>query len=212
VVVAWVGGRWWALKVGGRSGVAGVEGLQSGKRAHELSHCTHHQNTTRTCTRFPLAAAREYTCFPAASDPTNDTAFMSGWSRMALTTSWVPCTTFNTPLCAWDGGSVDVGGGGGVGLMAQHHGTAFSPPLTHQPAPAPPPTHTHPPPKRAHFGSPACCARSASIIAAPGSLSLGLSTKVLPAVTAMGNSHSGTMAGKLKGQMPAHTPSGCLYE
>jgi hypothetical protein len=35
-----------------------------------------------------------------------------------------------------------------------------------------------------------------------------LSTNVLPAVTAMGYIHSGTMAGKLKGQMPAHTCSG----
>jgi hypothetical protein len=32
---------------------------------------------------------------------------------------------------------------------------------------------------------------------------------VLPAVTATGNIHSGIMAGKLNGQMPAVTPSGC---
>ena len=31
--------------------------------------------------------------------------------------------------------------------------------------------------------------------------------KQLPTVTAMGNIHSGTMAGKLKGVMPATTPS-----
>ena len=40
---------------------------------------------------------------------------------------------------------------------------------------------------------------------APGSFSEGFSTKVLPVVHAMGNIHSGIMAGKLKGQMPAHT-------
>mmetsp|Transcript_18877 Transcript_18877/g.47033 ORF Transcript_18877/g.47033 Transcript_18877/m.47033 type:complete len:229 (-) Transcript_18877:85-771(-) len=63
-------------------------------------------------------------------------------------------------------------------------------------------------------GSPASSASCASIIAAPGSRSDGLSTMVLPAVTATGNIHRGIMAGKLKGQMPAVTPSGwrMLYE
>ena len=42
-----------------------------------------------------------------------------------------------------------------------------------------------------------------------GSCSEGLSTKVLPVAMAMGNIHSGIMAGKLKGVMPAHTPRGC---
>ena len=46
---------------------------------------------------------------------------------------------------------------------------------------------------------------SASIMAAPGSFSEGLSTKVLPEATASGYSQSGTMAGKLNGQMPAQT-------
>jgi hypothetical protein len=41
-----------------------------------------------------------------------------------------------------------------------------------------------------------------------GSRSEGFSTKVLPQATAMGHIHSGTMAGKLKGVMPAVTPSG----
>ncbi len=45
--------------------------------------------------------------------------------------------------------------------------------------------------------------------AAPGSFSDGFSTKVLPAVTATGNIHRGIMAGKLKGQMPAHTCTQC---
>ena len=40
-----------------------------------------------------------------------------------------------------------------------------------------------------------------------GSRSDGLSTKVLPHATAIGHIHSGTMAGKLKGVMPAVTPN-----
>lgn len=47
---------------------------------------------------------------------------------------------------------------------------------------------------------------------APGSFSEGLSTYVLPVTTPTGNIHNGIMAGKLKGQIPAHTPRGCLYE
>ncbi len=58
-------------------------------------------------------------------------------------------------------------------------------------------------------GRPASSANLASSIVAPGSFSEGFRTKVLPAVTAMGNIHNGIMAGKLKGAMPAHTPSGC---
>ena len=42
-----------------------------------------------------------------------------------------------------------------------------------------------------------------------GSCSEGFSTKVLPVAMAMGNIHSGIMAGKLNGVMPAQTPSGC---
>ena len=52
---------------------------------------------------------------------------------------------------------------------------------------------------------PACCASSASISDAPGSFSEGLSTKVLPAAMATGHIQSGTIAGKLNGQMPATT-------
>ena len=58
-----------------------------------------------------------------------------------------------------------------------------------------------------HLGRPASRASSASIMAAPGSFSEGLRTKVLPTVQAMGNIQSGIMAGKLKGQMPATTCS-----
>lgn len=56
-----------------------------------------------------------------------------------------------------------------------------------------------------YFGSPASMASSASIMDAPGSFSEGFSTKVFPVVHAMGNIQRGIMAGKLKGQMPAHT-------
>ena len=59
--------------------------------------------------------------------------------------------------------------------------------------------------KASHLGIPASRASSASIMEAPGSFSEGFSTNVLPVVHAMGNIHSGIMAGKLKGQMPAHT-------
>ncbi|MDT4831831.1 hypothetical protein FQZ97_653560 [compost metagenome] len=41
-----------------------------------------------------------------------------------------------------------------------------------------------------------------------GSVGLGLSTKVLPAAMATGNIHMGTITGKLKGVIPATTPSG----
>ena len=59
--------------------------------------------------------------------------------------------------------------------------------------------------RKTHFGRPASMASSASIMEAPGSFSDGFRTKVLPVVQAMGNIQSGIMAGKLKGQMPAHT-------
>jgi hypothetical protein len=52
------------------------------------------------CTRLPAADARAYTCLPAASLPTKDTARMSGWSQMPSTTACVPCTTFSTPRCS----------------------------------------------------------------------------------------------------------------
>jgi hypothetical protein len=47
---------------------------------------------------------------------------------------------------------------------------------------------------------------------APGIFSEGLRMKVLPQATATGNIQSGTMAGKLKGVIPAHTPTGCSRE
>ena len=61
-------------------------------------------------------------------------------------------------------------------------------------------------------GSPASAHSSAISIDALGSRSLGLRTKVLPVAIATGYIHIGTMAGKLNGVMPTHTPSGWRNE
>ena len=61
-------------------------------------------------------------------------------------------------------------------------------------------------------GSPACCHRSATSSDGDGSRSLGLSTKAFPQAIATGYIHIGTIAGKLNGVMPAHTPSGSRNE
>ena len=45
-------------------------------------------------------------------------------------------------------------------------------------------------------------------MAVSGTFSLGLSTKVFPHTSATGYIHSGTIAGKLNGVIPTHTPSG----
>ena len=52
-------------------------------------------------------------------------------------------------------------------------------------------------------GSPASIASSARRMAVRGTRSEGLSTYVFPVTVPMGNIHSGIMAGKLKGAMPA---------
>ena len=57
-------------------------------------------------------------------------------------------------------------------------------------------------------GRPASLSSVARISDADGSRSEGLRTKVFPQTIAIGNIHSGTIAGKLKGVMPATTPSG----
>src|SRR3954466_5844048 len=57
-------------------------------------------------------------------------------------------------------------------------------------------------------GSPDCFSISAIINEGDGSRSEGLSTKVLPVASATGAIHNGTITGKLKGVMPAVTPSG----
>jgi hypothetical protein len=49
---------------------------------------------------------------------------------------------------------------------------------------------------------------SATYIDADGSFSDGLSTNVLPAAIAGAHIHMGTIAGKLKGVIPATTPRG----
>src|SRR5512141_3321044 len=57
-------------------------------------------------------------------------------------------------------------------------------------------------------GNPACFSNSATRSGTLGSFSDGFSTNVLPQAIATGNIHIGTMAGKLNGVMPAHTPTG----
>ena len=61
-------------------------------------------------------------------------------------------------------------------------------------------------------GSPASFHSRATASAAEGSFSLGLRTTAFPQAMAMGMNHIGTMAGKLKGEMTATTPSGCRIE
>src|SRR6476660_6869196 len=61
-------------------------------------------------------------------------------------------------------------------------------------------------------GSPASAHSSATSMDALGSRSLGLSTNVLPVAMATGCIHIGTIAGKLNGVIPAHTPSGWRNE
>ena len=61
-------------------------------------------------------------------------------------------------------------------------------------------------------GMPASSASSASRTGTEGSRSEGLSTKVLPAASAMPAFHSGIMAGKLNGVIPATTPRGWRSE
>ena len=61
-------------------------------------------------------------------------------------------------------------------------------------------------------GSPASFKSSANLIAHEGSFSDGLSINVFPHAIAIGNIHIGTIAGKLKGVIPATTPNGCLID
>ena len=61
-------------------------------------------------------------------------------------------------------------------------------------------------------GIPASTASSASRTGTEGSRSEGLSTNVLPAASAMPVFHSGIMAGKLNGVIPATTPRGWRTE
>ena len=51
----------------------------------------------RACTRLPAADARWCTYLAIGVEPTNDTAAMPGWSRIASTATLSPCTTLKTP-------------------------------------------------------------------------------------------------------------------
>ena len=57
-------------------------------------------------------------------------------------------------------------------------------------------------------GRPASFNNSANLIAHEGSFSEGFNIKVFPHAIAIGNIHIGTIAGKLKGVIPATTPNG----
>src|SRR3954466_10110572 len=61
-------------------------------------------------------------------------------------------------------------------------------------------------------GRPASLRSAASQLAADGSFSLGFSTTVLPAASAIGKNHIGTIAGKLNGEMMPTGPSGWRTE
>ncbi|CFQ99481.1 Uncharacterised protein [Mycobacterium tuberculosis] len=61
-------------------------------------------------------------------------------------------------------------------------------------------------------GRPALMNSSASLTGTDGSRSLGLSTKALPHARAGPAFHSGIIAGKLNGVIPATTPRGCRSE
>ena len=58
-------------------------------------------------------------------------------------------------------------------------------------------------------GRPASFKSSAKRIEHEGSFSDGFKTNVFPQAIAIGNIHIGTIAGKLKGVIPAQTPNGC---
>ncbi len=61
-------------------------------------------------------------------------------------------------------------------------------------------------------GRPASFQSSATAIVALGSFSLGLITTAFPQATATGTNHSGTIAGKLNGEITATTPRLCRIE
>jgi len=61
-------------------------------------------------------------------------------------------------------------------------------------------------------GRPASLSSLPSSTPVEGSRSEGLRTNVLPQAMATGNIHIGTIAGKLNGVMPAHTPSAWRIE
>ena len=65
---------------------------------------------------------------------------------------------------------------------------------------------------RTPSGKPASLNNSASLTEQEGSFSEGFNINVFPHAIAIGNIHIGTIAGKLKGVIPAQTPKGCLID
>ena len=61
-------------------------------------------------------------------------------------------------------------------------------------------------------GKPDSVSSLANISAHEGSFSDGFNINVFPHAIAIGNIHIGTIAGKLKGVIPAHTPSDCRID
>src|SRR5688572_12077403 len=61
-------------------------------------------------------------------------------------------------------------------------------------------------------GNPAFCSKDAQRFVTDGSFSLGFKTNVFPHAIAIGYIHIGTIAGKLKGVIPAQTPTGWRME
>ena len=61
-------------------------------------------------------------------------------------------------------------------------------------------------------GNPASLNNLANNKGHDGSFSDGFSMKEFPHAIDIGNIHIGTIAGKLKGVIPAQTPSGCLMD
>ena len=49
------------------------------------------------CTRLPLAVPIRWISRATGVEPTNDTALIVGWARIASTASRPPCTTLSTP-------------------------------------------------------------------------------------------------------------------
>ena len=62
------------------------------------------------------------------------------------------------------------------------------------------------------LGNPASINNSANLIEQDGSFSEGFKINVFPHAIEIGNIHIGTIAGKLKGVIPAHIPRGCRVD
>ena len=63
---------------------------------------------------------------------------------------------------------------------------------------------------RTFSGKPASCNNSPNFKEHCGTFSEGLSINTFPHAIAIGNIHIGTIAGKLKGVIPAQIPNGCF--